>query len=79
MANWRKMEPKVWGWRIRGKSTDNQTVTLGKFNTKEEAIAEHDVIVKDGFYRNVTIEQIIPKPRQEEPPEEPRPGNRSTE
>jgi hypothetical protein len=59
MTNWRGREPKIWHWRIRGRSSDSQIVTLGKYNTKNEAIVERDMIIKDGFYRNVKIEQII--------------------
>ena len=28
MINWRKGEPKIWRWRIRGRSSDSQIVTL---------------------------------------------------
>ncbi|NLX21938.1 MAG: hypothetical protein GXY55_09760 [Phycisphaerae bacterium] len=58
MTDWRKGEPKVWRWRIRGRSADNQLVTLGKYDTEDDAKGDHDRIIKEGFYRNVKIEQI---------------------
>jgi hypothetical protein len=59
MSNgWRKSEPKIWHWRIRGKASDNQIVTLGKYDTKDAAQVDHDKIVGEAFYRNVTIEEI---------------------
>jgi len=60
MINLRKGEPKTWRWRIRGRSSDSQIVTLGKYDTQDEAGVDYDRIVKAGFYRNVMIEQIIP-------------------
>ena len=59
MTNWRKSEPKIWHWRICGRSSDSQIVTLGKYNTENEAQVDHDKIIKEGFYRNVRIEQIV--------------------
>jgi hypothetical protein len=58
MTTWRRSEPKVWHWRIRGKSADNQIVTLGKYDTQDEATVDYDKIIQEGFYRNVKIEQI---------------------
>jgi hypothetical protein len=58
MTNWRGREPKIWNWRIRGRSSDSQIVTLGKYNTENEARLDYDKIVKDGRYRNVKMEQI---------------------
>ena len=60
MINLRKGEPKTWRWRIRGRSSDSQIVTLGKYDTQDEAKVDYDKIIKAGFYRNVKIEQIIP-------------------
>jgi hypothetical protein len=58
MINLRKGEPKIWRWRIRGRSSDSQIVTLGKYDTQNEAKLDHDKIIEEGFYRNVKIEQI---------------------
>lgn len=62
MTNWRKGEPKVWRWRIRGRSSDSQMVTLGKYDTEKEARVEHDKIVREGFYRNVKLEELKAAP-----------------
>ncbi len=62
MTNWRKGEPKVWRWRIRGRSSDSQMVTLGKYDTEKEARVEHDKIVQEGYYRNVKLEELNAAP-----------------
>ncbi len=68
MTNWRKGEPKIWHWRIRGKSFDSQVVTLGKYDTESEARADYDKLIEEGFYRNVKIEQITAAPPQPSQP-----------
>ena len=57
MTNLRKTEPKIWHWRIRGRSSDSQIVTLGKYDTQDEAQVHYDKIIEEGFYRNVRLEQ----------------------
>ena len=69
MINRQQPEPKVWNWRVRGRSFDSQVVTLGKYDTEEEAKADRDKIAKEGFYRNVRIEQIKPKAQQAPQPQ----------
>ena len=49
-------EPKR--WRVRGKSTDGLTVTLGAHGTENAAQAEAEKFRKEGFYRDVTVERI---------------------
>ena len=59
-------EPKR--WRVRGKSTDGLIVTLGSHGTEKAARAEADKFLKEGFYRDVTVERIQPAegpPQQE--------------
>ncbi|MBI4582067.1 MAG: hypothetical protein HY718_20390 [Planctomycetes bacterium] len=58
MTEWRKGEPKIWRWRIRARSSDGQMVTLGKYGTEAEARADHDRIIKDKSYRNVSLEPL---------------------
>jgi hypothetical protein len=58
ITNGRRSEPKIWHWRIRGKSSDSQIVTLGKYSIQDEAKVDYDKIIEEGFYRNVKIEQI---------------------
>lgn len=62
MVNRQQSEPKIWNWRVRAKSFDSKIVTLGKYDTEDEAKADRDKIVKEGYYRNVRVEQIKPKP-----------------
>jgi hypothetical protein len=62
MTNWRKGEPKVWRWRIRGKSSDSQMVTLGKYDTEKDAKADHERLLEEGYYRNVKLEEIKAAP-----------------
>lgn len=51
-------EPKR--WRVRGRSTDGLMVTLGRHDTEKEAQAEAEKLLKEGFYRDVTVEPIKP-------------------
>ena len=57
MAKWQS-QPKL--WRVRGKSTDGMIVTLGQHDTETAAQADAEKFVTGGFYRDVTIERIIP-------------------
>jgi hypothetical protein len=54
-AKWQG-EPKL--WRVRGKSTDGLTVTLGNHDTETEARADAEKFLKGRFYREVTVEPI---------------------
>ena len=62
-AKWQG-EPKL--WRVRGKSTDGLTVTLGNHDTEAAAKADADKFLKGDFYREVTVEPItyaeVPEP-----------------
>jgi hypothetical protein len=51
-------EPKQ--WRVRAKSTDGLTVTLGNHDTERQAQADAEKFVKGSFYRDVTVERITP-------------------
>ncbi|MFQ5805149.1 MAG: hypothetical protein ACE5I3_01725 [Phycisphaerae bacterium] len=51
-------EPKR--WRVRGRSNDGLAVTLGCHDTEEAAQAEAEKLLKEGFYRDVTVERIKP-------------------
>jgi hypothetical protein len=51
-------EPKR--WRVRGKSTDGLVVTLGCHDTEQAAKAEAEKLLKEGFYRDLTVERIKP-------------------
>ncbi len=56
-AKWQG-EPKQ--WRVRGKSTDGLTVTLGNHDTETAAQADAEKFLKGRFYRDVTVERITP-------------------
>jgi hypothetical protein len=58
MTQWRNGEPKIWHWRIRAMSSTGQMVTLGKYDTEDEARVDHARIIKDACYRDASIEQI---------------------
>ncbi len=60
MTHWRSNEPKTWHWRIRARSSTGHMVTLGKYDTEDEARKDHDRIIKDACYREATIERITP-------------------
>jgi hypothetical protein len=54
-AKWQG-EPKQ--WRVRGKSTDGLTVTLGNHDTETAAQADAEKFLKGKFYRDVMVERI---------------------
>ena len=62
MANWRPPVPKVWRFRIRGVSGDGTTVTLGRFESEQEARAEYDRLVEEGYYKKLSVKPIDPPP-----------------
>ena len=45
-------------WRVAGVSDDGVKVTLGRYETEEEAERDLARIVNDGFYRDVSISPI---------------------
>ena len=51
----------------RGKSTDGLIVTLGCHDTEKAAQAEAEKLLKQGFYRDVTVERIKPAEDPERP------------
>jgi hypothetical protein len=62
MPSWRSAAPRVWRFRIRGISGDGTTVTLGRFETEEEARAEYERLVEEGYYRNLKVRPVEPPP-----------------
>ncbi len=62
MTQWHNAESKIWQWRIRAKSSTGQMVTLGKYDTEEQAKDDHVRIIRDACYRNAVIEQITNTP-----------------
>jgi hypothetical protein len=59
--NWRKDKIVDWRYRIRGKSPDGRTVTLGKFTEKKEATLRYNELVQEGRYGRLRIEPLKPR------------------
>ncbi len=55
--------PKL--WRVQGKASDGLVVTLGRFETEEQAKAEAERLVADAAYRDIVVQAIVPAPRPE--------------
>ena len=62
MPSWRSAPPKIWRFRIRGVSGDGTTVTLGRFDSEEEAQAQYDRLVDEGYYRKLKVRPMDPPP-----------------
>lgn len=67
MPSWRSAAPRVWRFRIRGVSGDGTTVTLGRFETEEEARAEYERLSEEGYYRNLKVRPVEPPPVPADP------------
>lgn len=50
--------PKL--WRVQGKATDGLVVTLGRFDTQEQANLEAERLISEAAYRDVVVQAIIP-------------------
>jgi hypothetical protein len=48
-------------WRLRATAADGLTVTLGRYETVEQAQADCGVLSERGGYRNLTVQPIEPK------------------
>jgi hypothetical protein len=55
-----KWQGKPKHWRVRGRSNDGLTVTLGNHDTETEAQVDAEKFLKGRFYRDVTVEPITP-------------------
>jgi len=56
-------EPKR--WRIRGRSLDGTTVTLGRYDTEPEAITAREMRIKEGIFENIRVHAIKLDPEPE--------------
>jgi len=54
-------------WRVRGTAADGLVVTLGRYETEEQAITDRDRLVREGVHRNVHIDPIPPAPEAAPP------------
>lgn len=61
-ANWVKKPnmPKL--WRINATAPDGVTVTLGRYETEAQALAERDSFAEQGRYRHLVVQPIEPPP-----------------
>jgi hypothetical protein len=55
-------------WRLRGTATDGLTVTLGRYETEEEAHADSTRLALGGTYRDLVVQPIPAKPSPEANP-----------
>lgn len=55
-----KPPPPPHGWRLVGKSGDGLLVTLGKYQTREEAEKEMGDHIRKGYYRDIAVRSIDP-------------------
>ena len=57
-AKWN--QPKY--WRLRATATDGLIVTLGRYETAEEAHADSNKFAEGGRYRDLAVQAIEPRP-----------------
>jgi len=60
--NWGRNEPVGWRFRVRGKNPDGKIVVLGNYEKEGEATARYNELVGAGYYRNVSVQRLKPKP-----------------
>lgn len=61
-------------WRLQGTAPDGLIVTLGRYETAEQAQADHAHFAEQGGYRDLSVKPIEPKP--DPPPAEDAPQQR---
>jgi len=49
-------------WRLRATAADGLVVTLGRYETAEEADADCGKFALQGEYRNLAVQPIAPRP-----------------
>jgi hypothetical protein len=49
-------------WRVRATAADGLIVTLGRYETPEEAHADSDKFAASGQYRDLAVQPIAPRP-----------------
>ncbi len=52
-------------WRLRGRAADGLMVTLGRYDTEEEAQADSKRLAVSGAYRDLVIQPLEAKPAPE--------------
>ncbi len=56
-------------WRLRGTAADGLTVTLGRYETMEEAQADSNRLALGGAYRDLVVQPLEATPVPETGPE----------
>ena len=49
-------------WRVQGTAADGLIVTLGRYETVEEALADRDKFAGIGGYSDIAVQPIAPRP-----------------
>ena len=60
--NWGRKDAVDWRFRVRGKNPAGEIVILGNYEKEGEATARYDELVGAGYYRNVRVQRLKPKP-----------------
>ncbi len=55
-----KYPPEPKRWRVRGKAADGLVVTLGRYDTEEDAQADCRKFTEQAVYRNLEVQAIPP-------------------
>ena len=53
---------RIWIWRLRGKAVDGLVVTLGRYETTDEAQADLARMTVGGAYRDLVLQPLEPAP-----------------
>ncbi len=61
-VNWPPKVSPTKRWRVRGKAADGLVVTLGRYETAEQAHADCKRLEAQAEYRDLTVQPIEPKP-----------------
>ncbi len=62
LTNWSTKWNPPKHWRVRGRAVDGLIVTLGRYETAEEAHAQSGKLAESGEYRDLAVEPIAPRP-----------------
>jgi hypothetical protein len=54
-------------WRLRGRAADGLVVTLGRYETEEEAQADSKRLAVGGAYRDLVVQALEAKPGETHP------------
>ena len=66
-AKWAQKWNLAKHWRVRATASDGLSVTLGRFETEEQAQVACKEFTARGFYRHLVIQPIEPAPSASSP------------